>query len=257
MVVTASELEALLLGALWPFVRVSTFVAAAPILGTRAVPGRVKAAVIVALTAVLVPTLPPAPAIGAFSAAGWLTTVQQVLIGLTLGLAVRLTFLALEFAGQLIGAQMGLGFAAMIDPQNGTQVAVVGQLYVIVGTLAFVAMNGHLLLIELLMWSFEQMPVGAIPQTGGVMAIAGAWAGWLFAQALLLALPALVVLTVVNVAIGIMTRASPQLNVFAIGFPVSILIGIGVLFIAAPAVTEALPALVDAAITLAQDVIRR
>jgi len=222
---SGEELSALTLQWLWPLLRVAGFVMAAPVIGTRSVPARVKLMFALAVTAVLVPVLGPAPVADAISPAGLLTGVQQVLIGTAIGAALRLVFLILELAGQIIAMQMGLGFAAMVDPQTGAQVPVVAQFYVIIATLLFLAIDGHLMLVGLLADSFRILPVGPAGLTHAALGQVLDWAGWLLVQAVVLALPAVIGLLVVNVAFGIMTRAAPQLNVFAVGFPVTIIAG--------------------------------
>lgn len=249
---TGDEVAALVQAWFWPLVRVGGFVMAAPLLGTRAVPARIRMVLAVALTAVIAPILPPLPAYAALDPQWLLTTAQQVCIGVALGLAVRMAFLVLELSGQIIAMQMGLGFAAMVDPQNGTQVPVVGQFYVVVATLLFLAVDGHLALVDLLARSFTLLPVG----TGGLdvarIGEISQWAGWLFAQAVVISSPAVVALLGVNVAFGIMTRAAPQLNVFAVGFPVTILVGVGIILLALPAFIEILTGTFTQAFALAE-----
>lgn len=239
VVVSDADIAALVGSAVWPLARVSGFLMAAPVTASRSVPMRVRVVLALAVTALLAPVLPPAEAAVA-SAAGLATIVQQVAIGVALGLAVRLVFLVLELAGELVALQMGLGFAAMVDPQNGVQVPLVSQLYVIVATLLFLAVDGHLALIALLAESFTVLPVG----TGGLAAAVPeavlGWAGWLIAKAVLLAAPVVLGLLAVNLALGIMTRAAPQLNIFAVGFPVMIVLGIAAMVLALPVLAELL-----------------
>ena len=158
-------------------------------------------------------------------------SLQQVLIGIALGLTVRVIFVVLELAGQAIGQLMGLLLASMVDPQNGNQVPIIGQFYLLLATLLFLAMDGHLLMIAGLAESFVWLPVGA----GGIQPDKlwqlVHWSGVMLATAVLIALPAMVSMLVVNLGFGVMTRAAPQLNIFAVGFPVMIIIGVIVIML--------------------------
>jgi flagellar biosynthetic protein FliR len=222
---TSAEIAAWIGSFLWPFFRVAAMVTSSPVFGVRAVPVRARLAVALALTITLVPLLPPAPALDPLTPGAVLVTVQQILIGLALGVLLRMVFAALELAGEAISQLMGLGFASLVDPQNGVQVPVLSQYYLLLATLVFFALGGHLLWIQVLAESFRVLPVapqGLAP--GGAWALAG-FAGQMFAWAVQLALPVVAALLVVNLAFGVLMRAAPQLNVFSVGFPVSLLLG--------------------------------
>lgn len=225
MAVTTVQILDLVHAWLWPFLRVVGFIVTAPVIGTRSVPARVKAGFAVVLTLVVAPLVGTQPAVAPLSASGLAIAGQQVLTGMTLGLTMRLAFLAMEVAGQLISNLMGLGFAAIVDPQNGAQVPVVSQFYTMFAVLLFLALDGHLLLVQILVESFGRIPVGegGIARDGleSMMRLGG----WLLGSGLMLALPAVVALLVVNICFGVMTRATPQLNMFAVGFPVTMLVG--------------------------------
>jgi len=228
---TENELLTLLQAWLWPFFRVAALLTAAPIIGTRSVPARLRLVMALAITAVIVPVLPPIRYIDPISAYGLLVIGQQILIGLAIGTAVRFMFMVFELGGQVIAMQMGLGFAAMVDPQTGNQVPVISQFYLIMATLAFLSLNGHLLLIQILAESFTTLPVGGGGlNPNGLQALIG-WTSWLFANAMLIALPAIVALTVINLSFGIMTRAAPQMNIFAVGFPIMMITGVIIMFL--------------------------
>lgn len=250
--VAPADVTGLLGDALWPLIRISAFVMTCPVIGTRAVPARVKLILTLALTAVIVPVLPAAPDVAMLSGAGLLVTAQQVVIGIALGLALRLVFMVLELAGTLIAMQMGLGFASMVDPANGAQVPVVSQFYVTIATLLFLATNGHLALVDTLADSFLLAPVAAAGPGREAAGLVLEWAGWLLGQAVLVSLPAVVALTIVNVAFGIMTRAAPQMNIFAVGFPITLLLGIGVMLVTLSTFEEQLTALYAGSFGLAR-----
>ena len=216
-----------LLGAwLWPFVRIGGFVMAAPVIGTRAVPLRIRMILVLALTGVLAPVVAPAAGVDPLSADGWLTTAHQLFIGATIGLVLRLAFFVFEFAGQLVAQQMGLGFASLVDPTSGAQVPVLAHFYIILATLLFFVFDAHLVLIELLADSFTLLPIGPQGITAAGADAVVRWSAGLIGDGLLLSLPIVVALLAINFALGVMGRAAPQLNLFAVGFPVMILIGI-------------------------------
>lgn len=233
MELLALRSEEWLVRALLVLGRVGGFLAAVPVIGTRMVPMRVRAGLAVLLAWLLLPAAAGRPVAG--------TTGEilvglggEVALGLAMGFVLQLVFAALVFGGQALGLSMGLGFASMVDPQNGVQVPVLSQFYVITAILLFFAMSGHLLLVELLAESFRALPPGS-----GLLSPAGlerllAWGGRLFAHGLLVTLPAVTAILVANLAFGVITRAAPQLNIFAVGFPVTMLLGFAVLMVTLP-----------------------
>ena len=147
---------------------------------------------------------------------------------------MRIVFVAVEMAGELVGLQMGLGFATFFDSENAGHIPVVGQFLGLVATLFFLTLNGHLQMISLLSQSFSALPI-----SGAALAATGfrtlvSWGGEIFAAGLLLALPLLAALLITNLALGILTRAAPQLNIFTVGFPLTLAIGLLVLGLALP-----------------------
>jgi len=229
----SAELSAWLAAFLWPFARVLGLLIAAPLFGNPRFPLRVRLGLALLITIVVAPTLPPVPQVAPDSLAGLGIFAQQLLIGLTMGFAVRLVFTAVEMAGELIGMQMGLGFAIFYDPQNAGQIPVVGQFLGVLTTLIFLALNGHLLMLSALAESFRDLPVGTLPGTGRWLDIAG-WGAGIFSAALLLAMPVIAALLTVNLALAALTRSSPQLNVFAIGFPITLAVGFAALLLTLP-----------------------
>lgn len=237
---------------LWPLFRVMALVAMAPVFGAQSVPVRIRVGFSVALTLVLAPVLPPVPVVDPLSSTGLMIVIHQVLIGLAMGFALKLVFGAFVLAGHLIGQSMGLGFASMVDPLNGVQVPVVSQFYQVLVTLIFLALNGHLVLLEVLADSFRTLPVGP-----NGLAMSGVWdlviwGGQMFSGAVLISLPAVTALLVANIAFGVMTRASPQLNIFAIGFPITLLLGIVVMLVTLPVISPQLSNLMSEVFALMQ-----
>jgi flagellar biosynthetic protein FliR len=234
MTVTAPELIALVSGFFWPFIRIGAMFVAAPLLGAQTMPLRVRIAASLALTAVVAPLIEVPVGVEPFSLLGLLTTFQQVLIGAAMGFTLQLVFSAMTQAGEAVAMSMGLGFASMMDPQNGVQVPVVSQYYVVVSTLIFLALNGHLVLIEMVYRSFDTLPVAAAGLDRDAFWLLVQWGSEMFAGAVLVALPAVAALMLVNIAFGVITRAAPQLNIFAVGFPMTLLIGFVMMLLSLP-----------------------
>lgn len=222
---TTGQLEAWVANAFFPFVRIGACLMVAPMFGARFVPARTRILLAAALTALVVPLM-PATGITPFSAQGLVVVAQQLLIGIALGFALQIVFDALGLAGQLLANSMGLSFAFNVDPLRGSSTAALGQIYIILATLVFLALDGHLALLQVLVDGFGTMPVGT---TGlgreGLWALV-LWGGQLFAGAISIALPGITALLIVNLAFGVVSRAAPSLNLFAVGFPFSLVIGL-------------------------------
>lgn len=230
LAITTNEMVQLVQMWLWPFFRVAGLLMTAPVIGTRTVPVRVRISIAVLITAVLFPVLPDIPNVDPVSAEGILISIQQVITGMAMGLSMRVVFIALEVAGQAIGQLMGLMMASMVDPTNGNQVPIIGQFYLLLATLLFLAVDGHLIMIRVLADSFISMPIssrGISTSAAWEMVI---WAGTILRTAVVIALPAIVSLLIVNLSFGVMTRSAPQLNIFAVGFPIMIILGVLIIF---------------------------
>ncbi len=217
-----------ILSYLGPFFRLAALFSVAPVLGTQFVPVRVRVGLAVVMTAIIVPLVPSAsPSLEVA------VVFQEILLGIAMGFILRLVFAAFELAGQVIAMQMGLGFAALMDPQTGVQVPLVAHFYTLLATLMFLALDGHLILIRVLVDSFTLWPVGETLGREGVWQVA-AFGGHMFAGGVLIALPAIAALLAVNLTFGVMTRSAPQLNIFAVGFPISLTLGLFVLLFTLP-----------------------
>lgn len=237
MVITGAEVTALVGSYMWPMFRIGGLIMTAPVFGSRPIPARIRLGIALAITLAVAPLMSPAvPAVDALSPAGVLIIMQQVLIGVMMGFAFQLVISAVITGGQVISLQMGLGFAIMVDPQNGAQAPVLSQFYVLMVLLIFLGLDGHLVMIEILTDSFRYMPVsekGLVPDSLWQLLT---WGGMIFSGAIGIALPAIASLLVVNMAFGIMTRAAPQLNIFAIGFPITMILGFAVVLLTLPGV---------------------
>lgn len=218
---------------LWPFFRIAGLVSIAPILGESSIPIRMKVGVAALCTLVAAPLLGPMPDVPTGSFAGLLIAAQQVLIGIALGLCMRLVFTAVMMAGEFIGLQMGLAFASFFDPATGANTAVLSRLFNLIAMLIFLAVNGHLLMIDGLIRTFDLLPVGALLDPYGWGALLE-WSSQIWVSGMLLALPLIIVLLTINLALGILNRTAQQLSVFAVGFPITLTTGLVVLTIVLP-----------------------
>jgi flagellar biosynthetic protein FliR len=228
-----------------PFLRLSAMMAVAPVFSAAGFNVRTRALFAVLIAALVAPSLPAPPVDSLLSGAGVLMGIR---VGLVLGFIVQMAFGAAVFAGQAISMTMGLGFAMAVDPQNGVQVPVISQLYVILATLLFLALDGHLLLIAAVVESYQLIPIGVAGLPVSSLSAVVALGTMVFAGGILLALPALTALLLINVAFGIVTRTAPQLNIFAVGFPVTILAGLFIMFLVMPGFIEALTQLIGSSL---------
>ena len=216
---------------LWPFFRIGGFFLAAPIFGTQLVSARIRIVLAILVTLILVPNLPAMPVIDSLSITSFIIVAQQLLIGIAMGFSLQLLLQLFVVGGQIIGMHMALGFASMVDPSNGVTVTVLSQFHLMLVTLLFVSMNGHLAMVEVLIESFYALPVGGLFISDNMLLELAGRGSWMFSSALLLALPAIASLMVINYSLGIVTRAAPQLNIFALGFPAMLIIGLMIIYI--------------------------
>ena len=222
---TSVQLDAWIAAFFFPLARILALVATAPPFSNAAVPMNIKLVLGLAISLALVPTLPTMPAISPASGQGLMILAQQIVIGISMGFAMRLVIAAIDYAGEVIGLQMGLGFATFYDPDNTAQTPVVSEFMSLLGLLVLLSINGHLMILATLAQSFSALPVGAS------FVGAGTWSNFahagsiIFASGLMLALPVVCALLITNVALGVLTRAAPQLNLFAVGFPITLIGG--------------------------------
>jgi flagellar biosynthetic protein FliR len=232
------------LGALfWPFVRIGACLMIAPVYGASYVPKRLRITLAGAVTLAVAPLLPAVPDAVLLSLDGVLITAQQLIIGAALGFALQLVFDALTLGGQLLANGMGLGFAFNLDPLRGVSTPALGQLYVVLGTLVFLALNGHLALIGTLVDSFRGLPIGTSGFDATRARALADWGGILFLGGLRVALPGVTALLVINLAFGVMSRAAPSLNLFAVGLPVTLVFGLAIVTFGMPTMGAAFTSL--------------
>ncbi len=234
MVVTSAQIAAWAGFVFWPLVRVLALISAAPVLSHRALPVRAKVALGIAIALVIAPTVQAPPLQQDLDAVFFETLVRNALIGATLGFAIRILFAGVELAGQMIGLQVGLSYGGFFNPEATDTDNPVANFISLLVLLLFIAIDGHLMVIYGLRQSFEVFPIAG----DGVHALAfdalAGLGGQVFSIALSISLPILAVMLLINVVLGVMARVSPQLNLFAVGFPVTLCGGMIVLFLFIP-----------------------
>lgn len=245
-----AQLQSLIAALLWPLARVSGLMLTAPVLGARSIPVRVRVGIALALALVLMPLAPSPGKVDPLSVAALVTVMQQLVVGAAIGFALKLAFEALSMGGELVAATMGLGFAQVVDPQQGHNAPTLGQFYLLLATLIFLAMDGHLQLITLLATGMHGASWQAAMPSGDTLWGLLAFASQLFAGAVLVALPAMASLLVVNLGFGAISRAAPSMNLFSIGFPISICLGFVAVWLGLRALPGAFDALQRAAFEL-------
>ena len=238
MVFTLDQLTNLVAGYYWPFVRIGALFAMVPFFGARTIPVPVRILLAVTLTVVIAPLVEVPTNIEPLSVSGIIITGQQILIGLAMSLVLQMVFGTVVIAGQTIANTMGLGFAAMVDPQNGVQVPLIGQMYLLLATLVFLGLGGHLVLIEILVESFTVIPVGLTGISREAFWMVVTWGSTMLAAGVLMALPLVSGILLLNISFGVITRAAPQLNIFVVGFPISMLVGFILLWLTLPSILQ-------------------
>jgi flagellar biosynthetic protein FliR len=247
---TAGQLEAWLAQVFWPFVRVGSCFMVAPAFSAVTVPPRIRIVLAGAVALLIAPLVPSPAGIAPFSAAGCVITAQQALIGLALGFCLQLVFDAVTLAGQLLANSMGLSFAFNLDPAHGVQTPVLGQFYSLLVMLTFLALNGHLRLLEILVAGFQTLPVGTTGLGPDGLWSVVQWGAALFSGALGIALPGITALLIVNIAFGVMSRAAPTLNLFAVGIPVTLVFGLAIVLLGLPTLQSSFVRLLQDAMAL-------
>ena len=245
MVFSDAQLAAWLTAWWLPFVRIAAALSVAPLFGSRSIPPQVRLMMSLVLALLLMPWQTPVEGFEPLGMQGVLLTANEIVLGLLLGFLLQLVFEAVLFAGQFIATSMGLAFATMIDSQQGISVAVLGQFFSIMTMLLFLAMNGHLVYIQLVGESFRVWPAGSAWVSPESLQLATGALGTMLRHAVGIAIPAAMALMVVQLAMGVISRSSPTLNLFAVGFPVTLLVGLIVLERTLPALRPQVEMLLD------------
>ncbi|MFT5879623.1 MAG: flagellar biosynthetic protein FliR [Moritella sp.] len=231
MEILSADIMAFIASYIWPFARLSGMVMVMVITSAKTTPPMIRLFYCLALTVMVAPVLPPMPDVELFSMSSFMIILQQSLIGIAVGFVTTMLIQTFVIAGQIIAMQTSLGFASMADPSSGQTSPVIGQIYIILGTLVYLSVNGHLFMIETIVKSFETLPVSS----SGLVAIQyqtiASWLSVMFAAALSMSLSAIVAMLVINFSFGVMTKAAPQLNVFSLGFAVGMIAGLFIIFL--------------------------
>lgn len=242
---SSAELNTWIASFLWPLTRILGLIATAPLFGNLGIPVTVKVGLGVMLALVIAPTVPALPAADPMSFVGLLILTQQLVIGLAMGFVMRIVFAAVEMAGEVAGLTMGFGFATFFDPQTRARSSAISQFLALLTLMVFLALNMHLVMLSSLADSFVTLPISAVPTgTGGFRQIAN-WGAIIFSSGTQLALPVIAALLLTNIALGVLTRAAPQLNLFGIGFPVTLGAGFIVLALMLPYIATPLERLFE------------
>lgn len=215
---------------LWPFLRVVALFGSLPVIAQRSVPVRVRIGLALLIAFCAQATMPVPPSIALDSQAGFSAVAQQVLVGVSLGFAVRIVFTAVEFAGEIIGLQMGLNFAAFFNPMTGGEATAMSRFFGVAVAWLFIVSGGHLLLIAAVVQSFTAFPIGQEPFAFLRAVEPQRWGAEIFSLGLWIALPLVAMLLFANLVLGIISRVAQQMNIFSIGFPITLSVGlVGVL----------------------------
>lgn len=234
----------------WPFLRTLAMFTSAPIFSSRAFPMRAKIALALLVALATEATLPAAPVIGFNSPEALGAVAQQVVIGLSIGFAIRVVFAAAELAGEVVGFQMGLNFAAFFDPAMNGQSSAVARFFTYISYLLFVVLNGHLMVLMAVNKSFQYFPVDQSFLVAMAKLRLFDLGAALFSSALWMALPMVGMLMFVNLALGIISRVAPQMNIFAVGFPITLVVGMLGIALTLPMLEQPYIALMERAIAL-------
>jgi flagellar biosynthetic protein FliR len=232
--IAAADLDFWLAAFVYPFFRILALMSSAPLLSHASVPIPARIGLAVLLTVLVAPTLPATAMISPMSVMGFVLIFQQIVVGVTIGFAMQLAFAAVELAGNMIGLQMGISFAVFVDPQTSRQTPIIGSFLSMILMLLFTALNGHLIMISALVDSFRAVPVGidsAHAYNWLQLASAG---GQVFVAGLQISLPIIAAMMLANLTLGVLTRTAPQLNLFAVGFPVTVIVGLLMLMLGMP-----------------------
>lgn len=240
----------------WHFCRIAAFFTLLPIFSTQLVPMRIRLGLAVATTVLVAPTMAPVPSMELLSIPSFLIISQQILIGMAMGFVLQILFQVFVVAGQAVAMQNGLGFATLVDPVNGVSVASISQLYLMTVNLLFFAMNGHLAVIHMIGTSFTQLPVSAEGIALENYYELVRLGSWMFSGALMVALPSTISLLVVNLAFGVIARVAPQMNIIAIGFPFTMVLGLVIIWLTLSNVLPQYERLSEDAFILMKDMVK-
>ncbi len=249
------SIEPQLWALLFTMIRIGAAFIVAPVFGAVAMPVQVRVLLSGAIAVLVLKAQPFAIPAEIFSLTTILSIAAEGLVGLAIGLVLQIAFAAPVIAAEVIGISMGIGFAAMVDPQNGAQSPALGTFLSVLLTLLFLSLDGHLLLIDLIVRSYELLPPGAAWLSAAKLENIAIFGGYAFLSGLLLALPVGFLLLCLNLVMGMLSRSAPALNLFAVGLPASLFVGVVALFVALPAMTDYMLVIVQEALDAANTLV--
>ncbi|HTJ95021.1 MAG TPA: flagellar biosynthetic protein FliR [Pararobbsia sp.] len=223
---TYSQLMAWLAAFLWPASRILALFATAPFFNNSVIPMMAKVGISLLITIIIAPNLPAMPDAGIATPIGLLIMAQQILIGAAIGITMQIVFAVVETAADMAGLQMGLSFAQLFTGSTDGSTQVLSQLMNMICVLAFLSIDGHLQVMGVLLESFYRVPITAVPFAAQGMHTLVEWGAAIFSAGLLLGLPIMIALLIVNLSLGVLNRAAPQIGVFQVGFPLTLSIGL-------------------------------
>lgn len=200
-------------------------------ISAKTIPPPVRALFTFILTLMIMPVIDPVPVKELVNVGTFVLVVQQLIIGIAIGFVSTMVLNTFVLAGQVVAMQTGLGFASIVDPVNGINVPAVGQFYLILATLLFWALDGHLTMIRMIVASLDAFPVSSGWWTPEQFRSIAEWGAWMFVSALTISLAPIVSLLIINLAFGVMTKAAPQLNIFTIGFSIAQITGLIIILV--------------------------
>ncbi len=218
--------------------RIGAALVAAPLFGAVTVPPQVRVMVAGAVAVLVCAWAPVQAPPQLLSVPGLLTVMGEVLVGLTLGFILQLSFAAPIIAAEIIGGGMGMNMAVAVDPVAGTQSPAIGQYFMVVMTVVFLALGAHLQWFGLVIRSYDVFPPGQTWLGPERFSLVTGFAGQMFFTAVAIALPLTLVLLVVQLVAGVLSRSAPALNLFSLGLPMGVLGGIAAMMISAPVLTD-------------------
>ena len=242
------SVEPALFALIFVMVRIGAAFVAAPVFGAVAVPVTVRIVLAGAIGILVVNNASVATPAAVFSLETFLQVAQEALVGLALGFILQIAFAGPLVASEAISNTMGLGFATSIDPQRGSSTPALGQFLSIVMTLLFLALNGHLVLVDLVVRSYRVLPPGEAWLAADQLKNIAFFGSYAFAAGLLLALPVGFIILCLNLIVGMLSRSAPALNLFAIGLPASLATGLVALAIAFPAMGDTMALIIREAL---------
>jgi flagellar biosynthesis protein FliR len=235
---TTEQLMGWVVAFMWPLSRILGLFSSAPLFSASNFPMMARVGMGLAITILVAPVLPPQSITDPFSFEGFASLVNQFIIGITIGFVMRIFFTAIQMTGDLISMSMGMGFASFYDPQTQAQTQVISQFFSMVLILLFITTDLHLLVIDSLIQSFYIVPMDQVSLNIRGFKDVAFLGGKIFSIGLQLSLPIVTALLITNIALGVLTKAAPQLNIFGIGFPITMAVGLGMMFVSLPYMTK-------------------